>query len=83
MSNLIKVQDVFTNRAVDINGQSFYDDFCNKLFEYYIESNTGLNENDNDSYITYLTFVIEDVLSDIEIPDADCDILIQFINKTF
>jgi|688.fasta_scaffold2744000_1 hypothetical protein len=83
MSNLIKVQSEFTNRAVDINGQSFYDDFCNKLFEYYIESNTGLNENDNDSYITYLTFVIEDVLSDIEITDADCDLLIQFINKTF
>jgi hypothetical protein len=83
MSNLIKVQSEFTNRAVDINGQSFYDDFCNKLFEYYIESNTGLNEDENDSYITYLTFVIEDVLSDIEIPDYDCAELIKFIDVVY
>ena len=83
MKNLKKVQDAFTNRAVDINNESFYDSFCNKLFEYYVESNTGLNEDENDSYITYMTFVIEDVISDIEIPDYDCAELIKFIDVIY
>ena len=83
MKNLKKVQSAFTNRAVDINNGSFYDAFCNKLFEYYIESNTGLNEDENDSYITFLTFVIEDVISDVDIPDYDCAELIKFINAVY
>ena len=83
MKNLKKVQSAFTNRAVDINNGSFYDVFCNKLFEYYTESNTGLNEDENDSYITFLTLVIEDVISDVDIPDYDCAELIKFINAVY
>ena len=83
MSNLIKVQEACIERQIDLQNPDFYDVFCNKLFEYYTEDNTGLSEDENDSYITFLTFVIEDILNDTDIPTEDYDQLIQFINSAF
>ena len=83
MSNLTRVQKACIERQIDLQNPDFYNGFCDKLFEYYTENNTGLSEDENDSYITFLTFVIEDVLNDMDIPDEDCDQLIQFINSAF